>query len=147
SVQSARGQVDSAASSLNSSQASYAQASAAPQQSDVDVANAQVDNARASVQIAQNNLQATVMLAPAAGTVSGINGAVGEWVSGGAIGSLTSSNSTSGNAASATGSNTSTTGGLIILTDVSSPQVTAQISEADIGRVRPGEKVTFTVTA
>ena len=33
------------------------------------------------------------------------------------------------------------------LADISTPQVTAQVSEADIGRVQPGQHVIFTVTA
>ena len=33
------------------------------------------------------------------------------------------------------------------LTDISSPQVTAQVSEADIGRIKTGQLVNFTVTA
>ncbi|HEY2596299.1 MAG TPA: efflux RND transporter periplasmic adaptor subunit, partial [Chloroflexota bacterium] len=42
---------------------------------------------------------------------------------------------------------TSTTSGLITLADLSTPQVAASVSEADIGKVQVGQKATFTLTA
>ncbi|MFN8522869.1 MAG: biotin/lipoyl-binding protein [Chloroflexota bacterium] len=136
-VQNAQGQVDSAAASLANSQANLTQAAAPPTQAEIDALRAQVDSARASLVSARNNLAAATLVAPTGGTVSSINGALGQYVSGGAPGS--SSISTTGSV--------TTTVGFITLTDISSPQVTAQVSEADIGRVRPGQAVTFTVTA
>jgi len=60
---------------------------------------------------------------------------VGQWVTGGA--NRTDSTSSSGSASAVSSSGTlNTTGGFITLTDTTAPQVTAQISEADIGRVR-----------
>src|SRR5262249_8154275 len=88
------------------------------------------------LQVAQNNLQAATLVSPAAGTVATINGTVGQWLSGGPVGSVTGT----------TGTITTTTG-FITLADVTAPQVTAQISEADIGKIRPGQKVSFTVSA
>jgi HlyD family secretion protein len=37
--------------------------------------------------------------------------------------------------------------GLITLTDISAPQILAQISEADVGRVKPGQRATFSISA
>ena len=107
-----------------------------PTQADLDAAQAQVGRVEVALHVAQNNLQAATLISPADGTVASVNGAVGQWLSGGAVGSATAT----------TGTITTTTG-FITLADVTAPQVTAQISEADIGKIRPGQKVNFTVSA
>ena len=78
------------------------------------------------------------LTAPSSGTVQSINGVVGQYISGG----VTSSVSTSSTATTTTSSN-----GFITLSDLTTPQVSAAVSEADIARIQPGQKVTFTVTA
>src|SRR5207302_3983182 len=103
------------------------------------VVSAQVANAQAALQTAQNNLEAATLVAPANGTVASLNGTVRQLIGGGA---------TTGTTASSTSSTTSSTGSAFItLMDVTTPQISAAISEADIGKVQPGQKATFTVTA
>jgi HlyD family secretion protein len=58
------------------------------------------------------------------------------------VGSNSSSTSTTGNVNTGTA-----TAGFITLTDIAAPQVNALVSEADIGKVSPGEKINFTVSA
>src|SRR6185437_9090282 len=120
---------------MQTQRASAAQAAAPYAQSDIDSANAQVASARVALQTAQNNLDAAVLVAPTGGTIASINGVVGQWISGGPTGTTTTS------------STSTTTSAFITLTDLSQPLVNASISEADIGKVQPGQKVTFTVTA
>jgi HlyD family secretion protein len=86
-------------------------------------------------------LKAATLTAPTDGIVASVSATVGQWISGGAS-STTSTSSTSGSTTSGTA-----VGGFITLANISQPQVTAQVSEADIGRVRPGQKVTFTVSS
>ena len=144
SIQSAQAQVDSAASSVQTSQASYNQKVAPPTQADIDAAQAQVAAQQANVQLAQNNLDAAVLTAPTDGTVTAITGAVGQWLSGGA---LNGSAATSASGAGASSSSSSNSSNFISLTSLSGLQVTAQINESDIGRVQIGQPVTFTVDA
>ncbi len=109
---------------------------------DIDSARAQVAAQQALVDLAQANLDAATLTAPSAGVVTALNGAVGQWLAGG---------STSGAAASAaSGANTSSTNSattFISLTDLSNLQIQAQVNEADVGRLQPGQPVTFTVDA
>src|SRR5262249_15415064 len=85
--------------------------------------------------------QAATLIAPTDGTVASLNGAVGQWISGGPTSSSSSSSSSSSTTSSSTGS------AFITLMDVSAPQVQAQISEADIGKIQPGQEANFTLTA
>ncbi|MBV9356857.1 MAG: HlyD family efflux transporter periplasmic adaptor subunit [Chloroflexi bacterium] len=126
---------------LKTQQATYNQTTAPPTQAAMDAAHAQTQNARAALQLAQNNLDAAVLTAPADGTIASLSGSVGQWISGGA----TSSGSTS---TSSTGTTSSTnSNAFITLTNLTTQQVQAQVSEADIGKVQVGDKVTFTLTA
>jgi len=137
--------VQSAASSLQTSQASYNQKVAPPTPADLDAANAQVAAQQAAVQLAQNNLDAAVLVAPTDGTVTTISGAVGQWLSGGAT-SGAAATSASG-ASSGSSSSSSNSSSFISLTSLSGLQVTAQINESDIGRIQTGQPITFTVDA
>ena len=127
-LQTSQNGVDQAQAALASQQATAAQTTAGPTQADLDTANAQVDNAAAALQLAQNDLAAAVLTAPSSGTVASLNGAVGQWISGGPTSSTSSTATTSSDA-------------LITLSDLSSPQVSAAVSEADIGKVQAGQKV------
>jgi HlyD family secretion protein len=118
-LQTAQNSVDAANAALVSQQAAAAQSTAGPTQADIDAATAQVANAQAALQLAENDLQAATLVAPIDGTVGGINGSVGQYVS----------------------------GNFITLSDLSNVQVSAAVSEADIGAVQPGEHVDFTVPA
>jgi len=132
-VQSAQQQADSAQGSLKAAQASYAQTAAPPQPADVATAQAQVVNAQAAVDAAQANLDAATLTAPFDGTVAAINGTVGEWITGGTGGSTT-----------ATAGSTSA---LFTLVNLESLQVSAQVNEADIGKIHLGDPVTYAVSA
>jgi RND family efflux transporter MFP subunit len=104
-----------------------------PTSNELDEARAQTENARAALQVARNNLDGATLVAPADGVVASINGAIGQRVSGGP--------------SMADGSSSGTGGPFITLTDLTTPQISAQVSEADIGRVHPGQPATFTVSA
>jgi HlyD family secretion protein len=127
SVQSAQAQADQAVGALKSAQADYNQVIAPPTQADLDAAKAQVANAQAALEAAQANLDAATLTAPFNGTVAAINGTVGQWVSGGPV--------------------NSTQNPLFTLVNLDNLQVTAQVNEADIGKVKVGDPVTFTVSA
>lgn len=143
-IQSAQASVDSAAASVRTAQASFNNTAAPPTQADLDAGQAQIAAQTASVQLAQNNLDAAVLLAPSDGTVTAINGAVGQWLSGGALNGSAASSASGANA----GSSSSTSGNdFINLTSLSGLQVTAQVNEADISKVQIGQPVTFTVDA
>lgn len=133
SAQSAQAQVDQAAGTARSAEASYNQTVAPALPSDIDAAKAQVSSAQAAVDAAQNNLAAATLVAPFDGTVASINGAVGQWITGGAT------STTNGSAAS--------TNAFITLLDTNALQVTAQVNEADISKVKIGDPVSFNVEA
>jgi HlyD family secretion protein len=136
--------ISSAQSSLQTAQATYNQKVATPTQAEIDAATAQVEAQKAAVQLAQNNLDAAVLTAPTDGTVTAINGAVGQWLTGGATSGAAA---TSASGASASSSSSSNASNFISLTSLSGLQVTAQINESDIGRVQIGQPVNFTVDA
>lgn len=139
-IQASQDQVASAQSALAQARANFDKSSAPATQPDLDAANAQVASAQAAIKLAQNNLDSATLVAPSDGAVTAINGAIGQWITGGA---------TSGAAASsASGANTTTTQTTMIsLTSLSGLQITAQVNEADISRVKTGQKVSFTVDA
>src|SRR5215831_13896852 len=97
-------------------------------------------NAQAAMEQAQNNVEAATLTAPSDGTIAAINGAVGQWVSGGASGTSSSSSTT-------TGTSTGAASTLFTLVDLNNLEVTAQVNEADIGKVKVGDPVTFNVSA
>ena len=129
--QSAKQSADTAQGQVKTAQASLATTSAGPTQADIDAAAAQVANAQVAVATAQNNLDGAKLTAPIDGTVTAISGTVGQWITGGAV-------STSA---------TSATGGIITLATLDDLQVTANVNEADVGKVKLKDPVTFTVSA
>ncbi|MBV8719339.1 MAG: HlyD family efflux transporter periplasmic adaptor subunit, partial [Chloroflexi bacterium] len=135
-LQTAQNQIAQDTAALQTQQANLAQTAAPPTKETVDQAHAQTQAAEAALRLAQANLQAAVLTAPSDGVVSSVSGAVGQLISGGP------------SSASSASSSTTASGSIIMtLADISTPQVTAQVSEADIGRVQPGQNVVFTVTA
>ena len=80
------------------------------------------------------------------GIVQSINGTPGQWVTGGSSNTSTASSSTSASAVTSSGS-IYPSAGFIVLSDVSTPQVTPQVSEADVGRIKPGQPISFTLAA
>jgi len=141
-MQSAQAQVNTATSAEQTAHASYDKTVSPPTRAEVDNARAQVAAQQALVDLAQANLDSATLRAPSAGVLTAINGAVGQWLTGG---------STSGAAASAaSGANNSSSNSpanFINLTDLNDLQVQAQVNEADVGRLKVGQPVTFTVDA
>jgi HlyD family secretion protein len=121
SAQSAQASANGAQNQVKSAQASLAQTVAGPAKADVDVAAAQVANARVTVRQAENNLAAATLKAPIDGTVSAIAGAVGQQLPSGTP--------------------------FVTLVTLQNLQVTAQVNEADVGKVTIGDPVKFTVSA
>lgn len=134
-VAQARVAVEQAQAQLRTAQQDYNVAAAPPTQADLDSARAQVQSAQVAVQQAQENLDAASLRAPIDATVSQVNGSVGQFVTGGTSTSGTSTNSsTSSNA-------------FIVLNDLQSLQVVAQVNEADMARLQIGDPVQFTINA
>lgn len=139
SVEGARSQVEQAAASLNTARASSDAATAMPTDFELQASQAQVENARAAASIAENNFKQATLITPVDGIVASVSASVGQYISGGAV--------NSGNSATSSTTAGTAVAGFITLTNVSEPQVSAQVSEADVGRVRPGQTVNFTVSA
>ncbi|HEV2779496.1 MAG TPA: efflux RND transporter periplasmic adaptor subunit [Actinophytocola sp.] len=94
---------------------------------------AKVDQAELTLQQAKDDLAATVLTAPGAGTVTAVNGGVGQRVGGstGASGSDTSSGADA----------------FIVLTDLTNLLVKAKLAEIDVSKVKAGQEATVTVNA
>jgi multidrug efflux pump subunit AcrA (membrane-fusion protein) len=137
SAQTAQASANTAQGQVKTAEASLAQTAAGPLKADVDIAAAQVANARVAVQLAQSNLDAATLKAPIDGTVAAVNGAIGQQISGGGSSSSSSSSSTT----------TTSTSGFITLVTLDDLQVTANVNEADVGKVKTGNPVSFTVSA
>jgi len=110
---------------------------------------AKVDQAQLDVDTAQTALADTVLTAPGAGTVTAINGAVGQ-----SAGSGTSSQSSasgtgqaSGSASSSTTTSSSSSSGFIVLTNMSDLLVNTSVAEIDVSKVKTGQKATVTINA
>lgn len=115
-------------------------------------AKAQVTQAQNAVDAAQRAVDGTTLKAPVAGTVASVAAAEGDTVSGtGGSGSGAGSGSGSGSSAnSALSSSSSSSGslsGFIVLTNPAGMQVTADFSEADSLKVKPGQTATVTLNA
>ncbi|HET9138684.1 efflux RND transporter periplasmic adaptor subunit [Actinophytocola sp.] len=102
----------------------------------VAAAEAKVDQARLALIQAKDARTATVLTAPGAGTVTAINGSVGQRVGG------------SGNS-SAQGSSDSDSGGsaFIVLTDLANLVVRANVAEIDVSKIKTDQEATVTVNA
>src|SRR5262249_52653119 len=126
SIQQAQAQANSAAQSLDTASAQYDQKVAPSVQADLDSARAGVEGARAQLQQQLAAAAEAVLRAPRAGTIGVVNGAVGQWT---------------------TGPTTDTTKSLVVLTNLSELTIQAQVSESDVGDLKVGDKVGFTVDA
>ena len=150
SIVSAQQQVSSAKLSQTSAAASNAaKAYVAPATLAQD--HAQVLQAQATLTTAHQTLAQTVLRAPMSGTVSEVNGIVGQSVSGGGTTSLagasSSSSSATGTGSSSTGTGSGSSSGLVDLVDLSGMEVTAAFSESDASKIRLGQAGTVTVSA
>ncbi len=121
----------------------------------VAAAQANVDSAQLTVQSAEKAVAATTLRAPMAGTVTAVNGSVGQTVSGGSSSSSSSSGSSGasvtgglgGGGSSASTSGSSSTTSFITLAQLSRYKMEVSLSESDIGSVKVGQPATVTVNA
>ena len=124
----------------------------------VAAAQANVDSAQLSVQSAEQAVAATTLRAPMAGTVTAVNGSVGQTVSSSSSASSSSSSSggssgpsvaggLGGSGASSDSSSASGSSSFITLAQISRFKMEVSLSESDIGSVKVGQPATVTVNA
>ncbi|WP_103351871.1 efflux RND transporter periplasmic adaptor subunit [Amycolatopsis sp. CA-128772] len=120
----------------------------------VTSAQAKLDQAQLDVQTAQQALDNTTLYAPGAGTVTAINGTVGQQSSSGSSAtSQTSSGSGqggqgAGNSGAAAASSSSSSGsGFITITNMTGLVVNTSVAEIDVSKVKTGQKATVTLNA
>jgi macrolide-specific efflux system membrane fusion protein len=104
---------------------------------------AKVDQAKLSVQQAKDAVSATVLKSPGAGTVTAVNGTVGQRVGGSSSGS-SGTGSTSGTGSSASSSSSS---GFIVVTDLANLVAKASVAEIDVSKIKAGQDATVTINA
>ncbi|MEU0530286.1 efflux RND transporter periplasmic adaptor subunit [Amycolatopsis tolypomycina] len=121
----------------------------------VTSAQAKLDQAELDVQTAQQALDNTVLYAPGAGTVTAINGAVGQQSSSGSGSSSATSQSSSGSGqggqgsqnSSAAASSSTSSSGFITITNLTGLVVNTSVAEIDVSKVKAGQKATVTLNA
>ncbi len=115
---------------------------------------AKLDQAQLDVQTAQASVDATVLYAPGAGTVTAVNGTVGQQSSSG--GSASSSAGTSSSASGQGGQNSSSASssssssastGFITLTNMTGLVANTSVAEIDVSKVKTGQTATVTLNA
>jgi multidrug efflux pump subunit AcrA (membrane-fusion protein) len=113
----------------------------------IETARGQVADARAAIHDAKIALADTVLRAPFAGKVVDIAGNVGETPVGAVRGTAAASASPNGPGA-VENRKPATQSGFVILADLTHKYVTAQVDEADVGKIQPGQpaNVTFPAT-
>ncbi|MEA5361869.1 HlyD family efflux transporter periplasmic adaptor subunit [Amycolatopsis sp., V23-08] len=121
----------------------------------VTSAQAKLDQAQLDVQTAQTALDNTSLYAPGAGTVTAVNGTVGQQSSSGGSAS-SSQTSTSGqggqgssnsSSAAASSSSSSSSTGFITITNMTGLVVNTSVAEIDVSKVKAGQKATVTLNA
>ncbi|MFC0115193.1 efflux RND transporter periplasmic adaptor subunit [Kibdelosporangium aridum] len=126
----------------NASETTTTQQGQSSQQQSTKSLQAQVDQAEVNVDQAQEAVNATTLTAPGDGTVTAINGTVGQKTGSSSGGSTASSGSAdSGN------SSTSASSGFITITNLASLQVKANLAEIDVAKVKAGQDATVTLNA
>ncbi|OXM50545.1 RND transporter [Amycolatopsis thailandensis] len=115
-------------------------------QNSVASAQAKVDQAELDVQNAQTALGNTTLGAPGAGTVTAINGTVGQQSSASSQSSTTGGNQ-QGNSSAATSSSSSGGSGFITITNMTDLVVDTSIAEIDVSKVKAGQKATVTLNS
>jgi membrane fusion protein, macrolide-specific efflux system len=133
----ARLQLAAAKSSLSAANENLANASTTTtqgQSQSTKSLQAQVDQAEVNVEKAEEALAATTLKAPGDGTVTALNATVGQ-----------RTGSSSSAASESTESSSST--GFIVLTNLSALQVKANLAEIDVAKVKAGQDATVTLNA
>ncbi|MFJ1762331.1 efflux RND transporter periplasmic adaptor subunit [Amycolatopsis sp. NPDC088138] len=122
----------------------------------VTSAQAKLDQAELDVQTAQTALDNTSLYAPGAGTVTAVNGTVGQQSSsGGSASSSQTSTSGSGqggqgssnSSSAASSSSSSSSTGFITITNMTGLVVNTSVAEIDVSKVKAGQKATVTLNA
>ncbi|OOC07050.1 efflux RND transporter periplasmic adaptor subunit [Amycolatopsis azurea] len=116
-------------------------------QNTVASAQAKLDQAELDVQTAQTALDNTTLSAPGAGTVTAINGTVGQQSSSGSSASSQPSSGNQGNSNAATSSSSSSGSGFITITNMTDLVVDTSIAEIDVSKVKAGQKATVTLNS
>ncbi|KAA9157115.1 HlyD family efflux transporter periplasmic adaptor subunit [Amycolatopsis acidicola] len=134
----AQSNLDVAEENLDNAESSSSSSAQGGQTESTTSLQSKVDQAELSLEQAQEAVDATVLTAPGDGTVTAINGAVGQ-----------QTGSSSGSAASGSSdtSSSSSSSGFIVLTNMSSMVVTTSVAEVDVSKVRAGQSATVTVNA
>ena len=140
SLASAQSSVANARTSLDSAKAGVEVKEATATASALAQARASVVSARANLANATVTLGQTTLLAPAAGTITAVNGTVGGSSSG-------SSASSSSGGATASTSSSSSSSGLVSMIGNATLQVRAGFGEADAAKIAVGQPATITVSA
>lgn len=131
---------------------------ATQQQDSITSLRAKVDQAQLDVDTARSAVDATVLTAPGAGTVTAINGSVGEQSGSGGSGNSSAAagtgtggsgggNGNSGTSTSSSSGSASSSSGFIQITDMSNLLVDTSIAEIDVNKVKAGQKATVTLNA
>ncbi|WP_439385958.1 efflux RND transporter periplasmic adaptor subunit [Amycolatopsis lexingtonensis] len=120
----------------------------------VTSAQAKLDQAQLDVQTAQEALDNTTLYAPGAGTVTAVNGTVGQQSSSGSASSSGSSQSSSSGQggqgssnSTASSSSSSSSSGFITITNMTGLVVNTSVAEIDVSKVKAGQKATVTLNA
>ncbi|SFN99634.1 efflux RND transporter periplasmic adaptor subunit [Amycolatopsis rubida] len=122
-------------------------------QSSTTSLQAKVDQAQLDVDNAESALAATTLTAPGAGTVTAINGTVGQQAGSGSNSSSssasasTSSSGSGGQSGQQSSSSSSSSTGFIDITDMGTLVVNTSVAEIDVSKVKTGQKATVTLNA
>jgi HlyD family secretion protein len=145
--------IENARQSVLSAQASLNTASN-DRPADIAAQEAVVDDARAAVEIAREDLAQTVLTAPVAGTVTALNGTVGEIVAAPSAATPQAPGSdgplplaTGGTGTGSAGATTPGAGAFAELDASDAFQVVVPFEETDAARIQPGQLVDVTVDA
>jgi multidrug efflux pump subunit AcrA (membrane-fusion protein) len=109
-------------------------------------AKAAIASAKVQVAIAKVALDDTVLKAPFAGSIVYVAGNVGETPASAPRGT-TAVSATPNGPGSVEDRDAATQSGFVIMADMTHREVTAQVDEADIGKIKPGQKATVTFPA
>jgi RND family efflux transporter MFP subunit len=120
-IETLRAQIESARASLDAAQKKLAQVQAGPLQTDIDQQQEAVNQLVLSLKSAQSDLDAAVVRAPFAGTITQISAAEGDQIGAGTA--------------------------IMTLLDPSLIQISASLDESSVGKVKAGQSVTVAFDA
>lgn len=120
-INTAQSNLDAAETALEKAQNELALREAGPRQSDIDLAQGQVNQARANIAQVQARISKTILKAPAAGTITAVEGETGE---------ITSINTT-----------------IVSMISAGSFQIEANVSETEVAKVELQDRVEMTLDA